>query len=143
MEEDLKIVRAYLEIEELRLGPKLTTTIEVEESTLKAEIPVLSVQPLVENAVKHGVAGRAEPGFVRVTIKEEISGVRIEVSNSGEFSSTENSRTSTRAGVGMANVRRRLTLCYGAESELRVSSENGKTVVGFLIPSRRVVSAQV
>jgi two-component system, LytTR family, sensor kinase len=142
VEEELKIVRAYLEIEELRLGPKLTTVIEVEESTLKAEIPVLSVQPLVENAVKHGVAGRAEPGFVRVSIKEEISGVRIEVSNSGEFSSTEDSRTSTGARVGMANVRRRLTLCYGAESELRVSSENGKTVVGFLIPSRRVVSTQ-
>jgi GAF domain-containing protein len=142
VEDELKIVRAYLEIEELRLGPKLTTTIEVEQSALTAEIPVLSVQPLVENAVKHGVAGRAGPGFVRVSIKRETGGVRVEVSNSGEFASTEDRRTPHGARVGMTNVGRRLTLCYGAGSELRVRSENGTTVVGFLIPSNRVVPAQ-
>jgi two-component system, LytTR family, sensor kinase len=62
IEEELRIVRAYLEIEQLRLGAKLRTEINVDEAALRAMIPVLSVQPLVENAVKHGVAPRTAPG---------------------------------------------------------------------------------
>src|SRR5258707_2905863 len=58
VEEELKIVRAYIEIEELRLGSKLRTEMEIDEAALGAEIPVLSIQPLVENAVKDGVAAR-------------------------------------------------------------------------------------
>ena len=56
IEEELRIVRAYLEIEQLRLGAKLRTEINVDDAALRATIPLLSVQPLVENAVKHGVA---------------------------------------------------------------------------------------
>ena len=59
VEEELKIVRAYLEIEELRLGPKLRSELEIDAEALTATIPVLSIQPLVENAIKHGVAARA------------------------------------------------------------------------------------
>src|SRR5580698_3614764 len=84
VEEEVKIVRAYLEIEELRLGPKLRTVIEIDDSALRATIPLLSVQPLVENAVKHGVASRMGTGFVRLRIKADAEGVTVEVSNSGE-----------------------------------------------------------
>ena len=68
IEEELRIVRAYLEIEQLRLGAKLRTEINVDEAALRATIPLLSVQPLVENAVKHGVAPRTGTGFVRLDI---------------------------------------------------------------------------
>ena len=54
VEEELRIVRAYLEIEELRLGPRLRTEIEIDDLALQVSIPALSIQPLVENAVKHG-----------------------------------------------------------------------------------------
>ncbi len=84
IEEELKIVRAYLEIEELRLGPKLRTEVLVDDSALRAAIPLLSIQPLVENAVKHGVASRPGAGFVRLTIKAGIAEVSVEVVNSGE-----------------------------------------------------------
>lgn len=140
IEEELKIIRAYLEIEELRLGPKLSTTIDVEDSVLKAEIPVLSIQPLVENAVKHGVADRSEQGFVCLTIKNQLNNISIEVSNSGEFSLEHNGNASGGAGVGMANVRRRLNLCYGKESDLHVISESGKTTVTFYVPHQRVAT---
>ena len=63
IEEELRIVRAYLEIEQLRLGAKLRTEINVDEAALRATIPLLSVQPLVENAVKHGVAPRTGDGL--------------------------------------------------------------------------------
>lgn len=133
LEEELKIVKAYLEIETLRLGPKLTTSIQVPDDLLKAEIPVLSIQPLVENAVKHGVAPRSAKGFVSLNIWSEENHVRIRVTNTGAKFSTV-SRNGDTDGVGLANVRRRLMLCFGLDTELYISSQNGHTVVGFSMP---------
>jgi two-component system, LytTR family, sensor kinase len=133
LEEELQIVRAYLEIEALRLGPKLTTTIQVSDDLLKAEIPVLSIQPLVENAVKHGVAPRSIKGFVSLNVWSEENRLKVQVVNTGgEFGS--GSRNGDRDGVGLTNVRRRLTLCFGFDSELHISSKDGYTVVGFSVP---------
>lgn len=133
LEEELKIVRAYLEIEALRLGPKLTTTIEVAEELLKVEIPVLSIQPLVENAIKHGVAPRSSKGFVRLTVWSEDDHLEVEVVNTGgEFKS--DSQDGNTDGVGLANVQRRLVLCYGFDTELYTASKDGETTVGFSMP---------
>ncbi len=87
IEEELRIVRAYLEIEQLRLGAKLRTEINVDEAALRAMIPLLSVQPLVENAVKHGVAPRTGTGFVRLDITARPDLLSVTVSNSGECDS--------------------------------------------------------
>lgn len=141
LEEELAIVKAYLEIESLRLGPKLTTRIEVPDDLLKAEIPVLSIQPLVENAVKHGVAAHSAKGFVNLNIWSEGNHVRIQVANTGEELSTL-SRDGNTNGVGLANVRRRLMLCFGFDNELTISSQNGYTVVGFSIPLVRAASRE-
>jgi two-component system LytT family sensor kinase len=132
IEEELKIVRAYLEIEELRLGPKLRTEVDVDDSALHATIPLLSIQPLVENAVKHGVASRAGTGFVRLTIRADAEGISVEVANSGECD--ERALTSAGGGIGLANVRRRLALCYGDETRFRTQVANGVTTVGFTLP---------
>jgi LytS/YehU family sensor histidine kinase len=118
VEEELTIVRAYLEIEELRLGGKLATEIDVDKSVLRVEIPILSIQPLVENAVKHGVASRPGVGFVRLSIRRSEARITVEVCNSGEFSEPPPARE--RKGVGLANVRRRLVLCYGSGSTVEV-----------------------
>jgi hypothetical protein len=64
--EEMQIVKAYLEVEQSRLGDRLAVRIDVDDAALAVTIPVLSVQPLVENAIKHGVAQRTEPGFVRI-----------------------------------------------------------------------------
>jgi hypothetical protein len=129
IEQELDIVRAYLEIEELRLGPKLHTEIDVDGEVLQVEVPVLSIQPLVENAVKHGVAPRRSAGFVRLRIGKNAETITVEVSNSGAF--RETTRGAGREGVGLANVRRRLSLCYGSESNLEISSADDVTVVRF------------
>ena len=136
IEEELDIVRAYLEIEELRLGPKLHTEINVDDEALQAEVPVLSIQPLVENAVKHGVAPRRSAGFVRLRIRKDAETITVEISNSGAFQ--EPTRGAGREGVGLANVRRRLALCYGNENNLEISSANDVTVVRFSLPCARV-----
>jgi two-component system LytT family sensor kinase len=135
IEEELRIVRAYLEIEQLRLGVKLRTEINVDDAALRATIPLLSVQPLVENAVKHGVAPRTGGGFVRLDITSRRDVLTVTVSNSGECDSITLTAAGAQGGIGLANVRRRLELCYGDESSFQTEVEDGVTTVGFAIPA--------
>lgn len=138
VEEELRIVRAYLSIEELRLGSRLRCTIDADPEVLHASIPLLSIQPLIENAVRHGVAAREEPGFVRLEIGRGGEGLAVRVSNSGEC---ELARLTDSSGIGLTNVRRRLELCYGAESLFEASVQGGVTTVGFVLPARRLAVA--
>jgi two-component system LytT family sensor kinase len=144
--EELRIVRAYLEIEQRRLGPKLHTVVEADAAALTAEIPVLSIQPLVENAVKHGVAARSGEGFVHLRIEARDNQVVVNVSNSGmwETSEAEGVRhAGVRPGVGLSNVRRRLTLCYGEQADINIRGSHDTTEVGFSIPVRPAVAVPV
>ncbi len=131
IEEELSIVRAYLEIEELRLGPRLHSELEIDDAALHAAIPMLSIQPLVENAVKHGVAPRVGTGFIRLAIRADAGEVFVEVVNSGECDARA---LENPGGIGLSNVRRRLTLCYGDESRFEARSADGITTVGFKVP---------
>ena len=135
VEEELRIIRAYLEIEEVRLGTKLRTEMEIDSTALDATIPVLSIQPLVENAVKHGVAARAGEGFVRLTIRKESNTISVIVSNSGVCDVRRIIGANGR--IGLANVRRRLALCYGEETQIEVKVAGGITSVGFTLPLKR------
>lgn len=135
IEEELGIVRAYLEIEKLRLGSKLRTELDIDEAALDASIPLLSIQPLVENAVKHGVAPRTGPGFVRLTIRQQAGTIAIDIANSGECD--PRMLANPNGGVGLTNVRRRLALCYGEETRIEVNAGRGTTTVGFRLPSRK------
>jgi two-component system LytT family sensor kinase len=132
LEEELKIIRAYLEIEALRLGPRLATSIHVDEYLLKAEIPVLSIQPLVDNAVKHGIAPHSTKGWVRLTVWSQDNCLKVEVVNTGELRSRPSDEEAN--GIGLANLRRRLALCYGTKSELYIASKDHLTFAGFSMP---------
>jgi LytS/YehU family sensor histidine kinase len=135
--QEMEIVRAYLEIEQLRLGDRLRIEIHMDQAALDVPIPVLSVQPLVENAIKHGVAQRSEPGYVY--IRGELLGeeLRILVEDSGSSVVPE----TTGAGVGLQNLRRRLEICYGPGADLRLVANPEKTTVELCIPLSRVTAA--
>jgi hypothetical protein len=137
VEEELRIVRAYLEIEELRLGPKLQTKVDADPPALRATIPLLSIQPLVENAVKHGVASRMGAGFVHLKIKMDGETVSVEVSNSGVWDRSPGllSQSDPPSGIGLTNVRRRLELCYGPSARFDIRAEHGVTTVAFVLPA--------
>jgi two-component system LytT family sensor kinase len=141
LSEELKIIRAYLEIESLRLGDRLKAEIDIDDAALSVQIPILSVQPLVENAVKHGVAPHSEPGHLRLSAKvRPDGGVEIRVRDSGAgFSGVRGDSQSLGTGVGLENVRQRLKLCYGEEVELEIESGPEGTNVGFLIPAMQFV----
>ena len=129
LSEELRIIRAYLEIEALRLGDRLETVLDVEESALSVIIPILSVQPLVENAVKHGVAPRMGRGRVVLRVRNDDGILRVIVQDSGSGFAFKQESGDNGGGVGLANVRRRLHLSYGAAAILEVdSSELGSTV---------------
>ncbi|HVV46047.1 MAG TPA: histidine kinase, partial [Bryobacteraceae bacterium] len=76
---EIRIVHSYLEIAELRLGSRLSTEFDIDEQTLGIEVPVLSIQPLVENAVEHGVAPRENGGFVRLSVRRQMESVCVTV----------------------------------------------------------------
>ncbi len=128
--DEMQIVRAYLDVEQLRLGSRLIVEIEVDEAALHAPIPVLSIQPLVENAIKHGIARRTEPGHVRIKAECRNDELRITVENSSAGAMPPNAGS----GVGLQNVRRRLEICYGASAELLFSLNPLETTVELSIP---------
>jgi len=131
--EEMQIVRAYLEIEKLRLGNRLEIDIQVDDAALETPIPVLSVQPLVENAVKHGIAQSADAGYVRIRAQCAGEELRISVANSGAPLAT-GAPPASGAGIGLQNVRRRLEICYGAPANLRFHPGAESTTVEFSIP---------
>jgi hypothetical protein len=133
LEDELRIIREYLEIEQMRLGPRLQTEIDIDERAFDVEIPAFSIQPLVENAVKHGVAARTAPGYVKLAVTFHADRVGISVENSGPFIATPG-RAGTGHGLALGNVRRRLVICYGVGSDLLIDSDTERTHIHFEVP---------
>ena len=138
LSEELRIVEAYLEIEALRLGGRLKTQIEVDDSARSLLIPVLSIQPLIENAVKHGIAMQTGVGVVRLRVEANERGTSIRVEDSGNGFRPSNGTSTVGAGVGLENVRRRLQLCYGPAANLLITSSESGSSVEFLVPQSAV-----
>lgn len=134
LEQEMQIVQAYLEIEQLRLGDKLRVDLRISPEAAVLPIPILTVEPLVENAVKHGISRRRDGGTVSVEAGIEDGSLRIAVRDSGGgFSASPGEG----AGVGLENVIRRLQLCYGADAGLDIDSSAEGTTVQFRVPARQ------
>jgi LytS/YehU family sensor histidine kinase len=134
LSEELRIVEAYLEIEALRLGDRLKTELTISESARATLIPILSIQPLVENAVKHGIAAKQEPGLVSVRAENVAAGLRVTIEDTGVGIERSRTRSQNGIGLGLENVRRRLALSYGSAADLQIQSSDAGTTVTFLIP---------
>jgi hypothetical protein len=132
--EEMKIVTAYLEIERLRLGPRLNTTIQVDRSCEQTPIPILSIQPLVENAIKHGIASSAEEGWLRLTVTAEDRQMTVAVEDSGGGTTVTADPVAKGAGVGLANVTRRLQLYFGPDAGITMRRGATGTRVEFSTP---------
>jgi LytS/YehU family sensor histidine kinase len=130
----MQIVRAYLEVEQIRLGERLQVEIHIDDAALEVPVPVLSVQPLVENAIKHGIAPSEERGYVRVDAELGQDELGISVVNSGTNKSGDG------IGVGLRNVRRRLEICYGSGASLDLTFDDEQTTARIAIPMAAVVA---
>ncbi len=131
LEDELRIVEAYLQIERLRMGDRLRTHINVDHRARRCKIPALSIQPLVENAVKHGVSRRPEGGAVRVVASQKDGRLHIEVSDDGVGFDPKRQFSN---GHGLRSVERRLHLGYGELVEFRVDSDASGSTVEYRVP---------
>ncbi len=132
---ELDLLDRYLRIEQIRFQDRLTTQVDVEPRALEALVPALILQPLVENAVHHGLASASRPGRIDVTVHVDAPMLCIEVRDSGAGPSP-----SGRQGIGLGNTRARLERLYGSDHrfELRPSEEGG-AVAQLRIPFRPAV----
>lgn len=130
LSEELQLVRSFLAIEQVRFGERLRQRIEVDEDALQAPIPALLLQPLVENAVHHGIAQLLNGGEVCLGARRRGGALELTVENpcDPELPSTHGT------GVGLANVRRRLGNRFGARAGLTVEALPGRFRVQVLLP---------
>jgi sensor histidine kinase YesM len=119
---ELEAVDAYMEIMKIRMGARLTSTVEMEQSLAEVPFPPLLIQTLVENAIKHGLEPKVGPVTLSVTAKSnpEEGRISIEVIDNGV--GLQNAPPSKGSGIGLKSVRERLQLLYGSKAELELSS---------------------
>jgi len=111
--QELDLIRAYLDIHKVRMGERLRYNIEVPEALRNLSFPPMLVQPLVENALKHGLEPRVEGGSISVMVEEDTGGYRLLVSDTGSGLSEDSV-----GGVGLANVRERLEALFNGKARL-------------------------
>jgi two-component system, LytTR family, sensor kinase len=131
LQNELENLRLYLDIEKVRFGDKLIIEEFIESNCLDFKIPVMLLQPLYENAVKHGVYESTES--VRIITKAKIIEGYIEIIISNNYDSAPSLRRGT--GTGLLNVTRRLELFYGNKASIKTSKENGIYTVIMYIPT--------
>jgi two-component system sensor histidine kinase AlgZ len=128
--EELVIVEGYLAIEQERLGPRLTSDVDVDASLHEQRIPALTLQPLVENAIKHGIATDVAGGSVRVRGWREGSLVHLTVLNTGD-----GQRPSAGIGEGLDSVRKRLRATFGGRSSVTLRTAPDATEARVTFPA--------
>jgi two-component sensor histidine kinase len=139
LHEELEFLQKYLEIEQTRFRDRLTVGYEIDPDTLDAEVPRLILQPIVENAIKHGVAPRSGPGTVRISARREGEELRLEVRDDG-IGLSGGARARLNDGVGLSNTRARLECLYGGAHTLEFSDAGQGLAVEMRFPFHRVPS---
>ena len=117
--DELRTMHDYLELARLQLGNRLEYSEHIDPAALTLAVPKFSLLLLVENAIKHGLAPRPQPGILRVVIDCQDGTLQMDVRNSGSLQS----RTHSAPGIGLANLERRLQLAYPDRATLILSEE--------------------
>lgn len=130
LREELALARSYLEVERIRFGARLQVEEAIDSACQDCLVPALLLQPLVENAVKHGIAALVEGGSIRLTATRAGPGVSIEIENAFD----PEAAATQRDGMGLTHVRRRLAMRYGEEAAFSASAENAVYRVFLRLP---------
>jgi two-component system, LytTR family, sensor kinase len=136
LQEELEFLQKYLEIEQTRFHDRLTVRFDIEPETLDAEVPRLILQPIVENAIKHGVSPKPGSGLVQIAARRRSDRLWIEISDNGVGLSV-GARAQLRSGVGLTNTRDRLECMYGADHRIEFSEGAKGLAVRLEIPFHR------
>jgi len=133
--EEAEYLQRYLDIQKARFGERLQIRVDIPPELLGAQVPNLLLQPLVENAIKHGIAKRVAGGVVRVSAARDNGDLRLSVYNDGPSLPADWEATHT--GIGIGNLRTRLQILHGSGSDLQLrSAEPGGAEVVVTLPLR-------
>jgi two-component system, LytTR family, sensor kinase len=115
LQQEMEFLSCYLEIERVRFQDRLVTRMDVAQQTLDAKVPNLILQPIVENAIRHGIAPRSTPGLIEIEAKNRNGTLRIQIRDNGPgLSGHRTSENVFKKGLGLANTEARLERLYGA-----------------------------
>lgn len=131
LKDELDFLRGYLEIEQVRFQDRLQVDFKVEKETLETRVPNLILQPLVENAIKHGIAPRAGLGKILIETRRENGFVELSVTDNGEGLNDSAQNTN---GIGLKNTRERLEKLYGQKQQFEIIEHEGGWQVKIRIP---------
>jgi len=130
--DELELVQRYLDVEQIRLGERLRTEIDVEPATRDTFVPMFILQPIVENAVRHAIAPRTAPGTIVISARRDADKLQIEIADDGDGFAGN-----AIEGVGLTNTRARLAHLYGDRQRLEIArNAAGGASVRLVLPFR-------
>jgi LytS/YehU family sensor histidine kinase len=130
LSEELSLLHRYLAIEKVRFGARLLMEEDLQQISSSLQLPPLLLQPLIENAVTHGIANLPEGGTVRLSGQSENGRAHLAIENTFD----PDCSPTRKGGLGLKNVRERLEARYGKDANMRVSAENGIYRVDLSFP---------
>jgi LytS/YehU family sensor histidine kinase len=133
LEEEMSLIRAFLAVEKIRFGARIRMEENIDKEALDVQVPPLLLQPLVENAVVHGIANLVEGGSIRLRAQCANGGLAIVIENSFD----PDAPPRRRSGVGLANVRQRLAARYGNRASFGASAQGDSFRVAITLPVER------
>jgi two-component system LytT family sensor kinase len=138
LERELTFLRLYLSIEQMRFSDRLEVRIEADPDVLDAAVPHMGLQPVAENAVRHGISCRVAGGSIEVGASRVGNLLRITVRDTG---GGVRACSTAGHGMGLSNLRARLKQLYGVEGDLRIDCTDSGAVVEVIVPYRRLAAA--
>ena len=133
LDEEMSLIRAFLAVEKIRFGSRVNLEEDIDKEALEVQVPPLLLQPLVENAVAHGIANLIEGGRIRLDAHCRDGRLSIVVENPFDPDAPRRRRN----GVGLANVRQRLAARYGELSRFEVTQRGDSFRVALALPAQR------
>jgi sensor histidine kinase YesM len=136
LQEELEFLRCYLEIERVRFHDRLAVDLIIDPDTLDARVPNLILQPIVENAIRHGIVSRIAPGRIEISAKLNGGELQLRVKDNGPgLGSAEGGRAIIKEGLGLGNSRARLAQMYGSAHQFDMAdAPEGGLQVTLTIP---------
>jgi len=134
---ELEFLRCYLDIQQVRFQDRLSTRLEVADDALRAAVPNLILQPLVENALRHGLLAKAEPGSLQVIGRRDGDELVLRVDDDGLGLPSDGASE----GIGLTNTRARLAMLFGADARMELQRrDGGGTRVELRLPFRELAA---
>ena len=143
LREELESIDEYLDIEVARFGPKLQIRKDIGPDTINVVVPSMILQPLVENSIKHGFSRKVGPGLIVIRSRCQQGRVSIEIEDDGMGFLVDHLDAPMVSGIGLANVRERLRVIYGATYHLTLTSEPGRGTIARIEVPELLAAEQV